>query len=65
MALCSLSTGRICAPLSFTSLVIISPAIINDSLLARATRFPAFTAASVGLSPALPEVAITTVSTCG
>ncbi|MBA7607923.1 1-deoxy-D-xylulose 5-phosphate reductoisomerase [subsurface metagenome] len=39
------------------------PAITNDSLLARATFLPAFTAASVGLSPDFPGVAMTTVST--
>ena len=40
-----------------------SPASTTDSLFARATRFPAESAATVGLSPIPPTTAFTTTST--
>ena len=64
-ALCSLSTGRIRAPLFLASSLIISPAETSDSLLASAISFPARNAARVGLNPTFPDVAMTTMSTSG
>ena len=40
-----------------------SPDITNASLFANKTRFPAFTAAKVGNSPAAPTIAAITTST--
>ena len=65
MADCSLSTGSSspppCRSASFTR----SPPQTRDSLLAMATRFPAFRAESRGTRAAMPEMASTTTSTWG
>ena len=42
-----------------------SPDITSASLFAKRTRFPAFTAASVGIKPAAPTIAAITTSTSG
>ncbi len=62
MALCSLSTGRIVAPLDCAAPVIRAPAVTSASLLARATVRPASTAAMTGSSPAQPTIAAMTTS---
>ena len=65
MALCSLSIGRISAPLWFAASINKAPDMTNASLLASKTLLPAFTAASVGKSPAAPTMAAITASTSG
>ena len=64
-ALCSESTGTISPPPSRAARVTNSPAITSVSLLARATRLPAFSAASVASSPAAPTMPLTTILTSG
>ena len=61
MAECSESTGTISAPYFCAVSMTSSPAQTNVSLFASAIRFPARIAASVGLSPATPTTAVTTV----
>jgi len=64
MAQCSESTGRISAPgVRRTPATAGAPAI-SDSLLARASRFPAPRAARVTGSPANPTTPLTTTSAC-
>ena len=63
MALCSLSMGKIVAPHSLAFAIKSSPDITSASLFANNTRFPALTAANVGMSPAAPTIAAMTVST--
>ena len=62
MAECSLSTGTISAPQRFASAMTSSPAHTSVSLLARAMRFFARIASSVGRRPIAPETAVTTQS---
>ena len=50
---------------SFASLTTISPAMTMVSLFASAIVFPALTAASVGISPAEPAIADTTIPASG
>jgi hypothetical protein len=64
-ALCSLSTGRIRAPLSAAHRRRSGPAMTIDSLLASASRFPRRTASREAGSPAAPEAAETTTSHSG
>jgi len=63
MALCSLSTGKSTAPERLVASINSSPDMTKASLLASNTRLPAFTASSVGTSPAAPTIAAITVST--
>ena len=56
IALCSLSTGRICAPASRAAFVTSGPAMTRASLFARSTRLPALAAASVEARPAAPTM---------
>ena len=65
MALCSLSTGRICTPYSFARGIIICPAVTSVSLLARAISFPARIASMVGRIPIIPTMAVTRMSASG
>ncbi len=65
MAECSLSTGTIDDSDSEIIFVIISPATTNVSLLAKAIIFPARIAATVGISPLYPTMAVTTMSASG
>ena len=62
MAECSESTGTISAPFSFARAMTRSPAQTSVSLLARAMRFFASIAASVGRRPTAPDTAVTTQS---
>ena len=62
MAECSLSTGTISAPWVFAAAMTSSPAQTSVSLLARAMRFFARMASSVGRRPIAPETAVTTQS---
>ena len=62
IALCSLSTGKTCTPLSRASRMTISPAITRISLLATARSFPASIAASAGRNPPVPTMATNTMS---
>ena len=64
-ALCSESTGTISPPPSRAARVTSSPAMTRVSLLARATRLPARSAASVASSPAAPTMPFTTIRTSG
>src|SRR5947209_8195690 len=64
IALCSLSMGTSRPPCASCA-EMIGPAMINVSLLASATSFPARRAASVGTRPAAPDVPTTTRSTSG
>ena len=63
MAECSLSTGMISPPLEEHAAAASSPATTSVSLLARATRLPASSAASVASRPAAPTTALSTMST--
>src|SRR6266699_1056067 len=62
MALCSLSTGSTCTPLSRALRITISPAITRISLLATARSLPASIAASAGRNPPVPTIATSTIS---
>ena len=62
IAECSESTGTISAPISSARGMTSSPAHTRVSLFARAMRFLASMAASVGLSPTEPDTAVTTHS---
>jgi len=65
IALCSLSTGRICTPFAAAFSMTSAPAITSVSLLANATSLPASTAVTVGTSPAAPTMAESTRSFSG
>ena len=62
IAECSESTGTISAPVSAARGMTISPAHTSVSLFARAMRFLASIAASVGFKPTEPDTAVTTQS---
>ena len=62
MALCSLSTGMISAPVFLASLKTSSPPETSTSLVAMARRFPAFTALKAASSPANPTTLRITTS---
>ena len=62
---CSLSTGRSSPPPPRSARITRSPPATSDSLLARASRFPAASAASVASSPANPTIALSTISLPG
>ena len=65
IALCSLSTGRICTPFSFARGMMRWPAVTNVSLFASAMSFPALMASMVGKIPIIPTIAVTKISTSG
>ena len=62
MAECSLSTGRMRAPVRAASARTSSPPATRLSLLARATSLPAAKARRVAFSPAKPDTATSTTS---
>ena len=65
IAECSESTGTISAPHFWARSITNSPAQTKVSLLAKAMRLPESMAASVGLNPAMPTIAVTTASASG
>ena len=65
IAECSLSTGSTFTPCFRASAMTISPAMTRISLEATAMSFPALIAASVGCNPAVPTMAINTMSALG
>ncbi len=62
IALCSLSTGRMGTPFSAASGMMMCPAVTSVSLFARAIFFPLSIAATVGLTPTIPMMAVTKYS---
>ena len=62
IALCSLSTGKTFTPFFAAALITSSPAMTRISLLATARSLPASMAASAGCSPAVPTIAMSTIS---
>ena len=65
MAECSLSTASTRTPCLRASLMTISPAMTRISLEATAMSLPARMAASAGCRPAVPTMAISTMSAAG
>src|ERR1043165_954259 len=65
IAECSLSTASTRAPCLRASLMTISPAMTRISLEATAMSFPARKAARAGCKPAVPTIAISTMSAAG
>ena len=65
IAECSLSTGSTFTPCLRASAMTISPAMTRISLEATAISFPARIAASAGCNPAVPTMAISTMSALG
>ena len=65
MAECSLSTARTFTPCARASFITISPAMTRISFEATAMSLPARIAASAGCNPAVPTMAMSTMSASG